>query len=86
VNYKAMLSPQTEGSGGIRVVVTGAWSAPPENFRDMQFWRSQTEFRPRAINRHAHLNWNGVLGLVITTGFSAACWVALGLTVAHIWK
>jgi hypothetical protein len=88
VNYKAMLSPQTEGTGGIRVVVTGAWSAPPENFREMQFWHSQTEFRPRIrdIRRQVHLNWNAVLGLVITTGFSAAFWVALGLTVAHIWK
>ena len=88
VNYKAMLSPQTESSGGIRVVVTGAWSSPPGNFREMQFWRSHAEFRPRnrEVGKHVHLNWNAVLGLVITTGVSAAFWVALGLTIAHIWK
>ena len=88
MNYKAMLSPQTESNSGIRVVVAGAWGTPPENFRNMQYWRSRAEFlsRDRVLSKHIRWNWNAVMGLAITTGISAAFWIAIGLTVSHFWK
>ncbi|HTW58210.1 MAG TPA: hypothetical protein VMD99_08770 [Terriglobales bacterium] len=78
-----MLSP-TNGSS-IRVVITSAPSASPENFRQVQVWRSWLEYRSRAQAR-PRFNWNALLGLLITAGISAGFWTAIGVTVAHFWK
>jgi hypothetical protein len=87
VSHKVSLSSQTDGMG-IRVVIASPWNEPAENLRNLQFWRSRLEYySPSDDSRSpSRINWNAVLGIVITFGVSAGFWTGVGLTVAHIWK
>jgi hypothetical protein len=85
VNYRVLLSPATRGAG-IRVVVTTPWSAPPENFQGMRFWRSRLAYDSSTGARPARFNWNLILGLVLMLGVSAGFWTAIGLAVSHVSK
>ena len=81
----SQLSPQ---STNIRVRVQGRLNEPPENFREMQFWRSWLEFdSEQAADRQgppSRINWNAVLGLAVMFGISAGFWTGVGLLIARL--
>jgi hypothetical protein len=69
------------------VVIASPWSAPPENLRNMRFWRSRIEYySPSDERQQACINWNAVMGIMITFGISAGFWAGMGFAIAHIWK
>jgi hypothetical protein len=80
------LSPQSTGGINVRFAVRGPWSTPPENLREMQFWRSWLEIdsevdgtRPRS-----RFNWNAVLGVAVMTVVSSGFWAGVGFMIARL--
>lgn len=85
----SQLSPQkSTGANHLRVIVSGPWGEQPESFRNMQFWRSWVEYNGQVeqSGSGSFVNWNAVLGLVITVGIGAAFWSGVGLLVSQVWK
>jgi hypothetical protein len=82
VNHRVSLTPAARGAG-IRVVITTPWSARPDDFESMRFWRSRVEF---GAGKPGHFNWNLVLGVVVMVGVSASFWTVLGLAISHVSK
>ena len=79
------LSPQST-ENKLRVIVSHSWSTAPENFREMQFWRSWLELDSdleREVPR-SRFNWSLVCGFVVALGVSAAFWFGLGSLIARL--
>jgi len=84
----SQLSPQAStGETTTRIAVKGSWSAPPERFRDVQFWRSWMELDSEVDESHrSRVNRDAILGLALVVGISASFWTGVGLLVARIWR
>lgn len=84
------LSPQTNPNrSAIRVVVSQPGIAPsPENFDNIQVWRSWVEFDSQVERRRprSRVNWDALLGLTMTASISLGFWAGVGVLAAQIWK
>ena len=79
-------SPHSTNPLNLRVSFKAPWSDGPENFQEMQFWRSWLEFDSQLDRRRSksRVNWNAIFGLALTAGVSAGFWTGVGLTIARL--
>jgi len=66
-------------------------SAPadlPDILRDMEFLRSWSVYDSKVGPglELPRVNWNAVLGLMLSTVVSAGVWAGIGLMIVHIWR
>jgi len=83
----SQLSPQASTrSTRMRIAVRGPWSDPPDQFQDVQFWRSWLEFdsEEEEFGRPRRVNWNAFLGMALMVGISASFWTGVGFVAARI--
>ena len=78
-------SPRSTNPLNLKVSFKTPWSDGPENFHEMQFWRSWLEFDSEMGRRGSRsgVNWNAIFGLLLTAGVSAGFWTGLGFTIAR---
>jgi len=61
------------------------WSAPLVGAQDIEFIRFRLVY-DSGPNSSNSINWNKVLGLVMTTAISASFWTSVGFLVSRFWK
>jgi hypothetical protein len=83
----SQLSPQASTRvTKMRMAIRGPWSEMPQQFQDVQFWRSWLEFDSdeEELGRARRVNWNALIGMALMVGISASFWTGVGFVAARI--